>query len=88
MHRRIDLARGGAILSLDPPDPVLTDSAALKMRALPKLLPLLAAAALVACAEENPGVPPPLDRFHYPVSLAWQPGEDAAGPGRLYVVNS
>lgn len=58
------------------------------MRALTKLLPILAGGLLSACAIENPGVPPPLDRFHYPVSVAWLPDEDPAGLGTLYVVNS
>ncbi len=58
------------------------------MRALPKFLPILLAGLLGACAIENPGVPPPRDRFHFPVSVAWLPGDEPAGLGRLYVVNS
>lgn len=50
----------------------------------PKIaISLFAVAVLAACAEADPGTPPPLDQFHYPVSMV------ASADGKvLYVVNS
>lgn len=52
-----------------------------------KLFAALALVLTAGCAVENPGTPPPIDQFAFPVSVVFsQPGVDQ--PPVLYVVNS
>lgn len=50
-------------------------------------LALLLAAGLAGCAVDDPGVPPPTDRFYFPTGIAHVPDANG-GPGFVYVVSS